>query len=650
MALTPGASLKDWAHFTSLGLMADLLPVVSDPTVSISPLSKMRALGKTPSIINAQGMAAGVPAWTSRLSDEQDLARWSKDSRLGISLQTRLVRAIDVDIEDEDVAAQVRLVLNTLYDLPSRTRSNSSKFLLLFKYEGELFKRRFDTHGGAIELLATGQQFIAVGTHPSGVRYEWPDGLPLEVPTLTLAQLDALWTHLEVLFATSASVSLTKTRKGEVLNAAIESDRIAQHLTANHWVYASSKDGRLDIRCPFEGEHTSPSSESATSYFCANTGGFARGHFRCLHSHCVSRSDEAFLEAVGYEALDFEDYTHDDFSPVTNPFTPVHISQFHPKRGARYHIKGVLPATEMVMLFGPPSGGKSFIALDMGLSISRGVSWRDLRVRQGRVVYIAAEGAAGVDDRLTAYCEYHGVKRDDVDLFIIPHAPNLMLAPVTKQLIDAVVSFSPSLIILDTWARVTSGGDENSAKDMGIALANCKRLHLSTSATVMIIHHTGKDAEKGARGSSVFLGAADTMLEIRRNADERVLTVTKQKDGVEGLEFGFKLNVMVLGKDEDGDEYTSCVVVPANVTVTEINLSKYERILYNAVREGAGLDGLAPDVNTVITLGSAQLPYDEKVDKRDRRGELLSRSYRKCIDKKQLFEVEGRVYVDSPLV
>ena len=96
--MTWGATPDDWAHFaTTLYLQADLLPVVSNPGAKISPASKMRELGKTPSRYDANGLVVGIPKWTQLKSTDRDIGRWSQHSDLGICLQTRRVRAIDID-------------------------------------------------------------------------------------------------------------------------------------------------------------------------------------------------------------------------------------------------------------------------------------------------------------------------------------------------------------------------------------------------------------------------------------------------------------------------------------------------------------------------------------------------------------------------
>lgn len=321
-----GATPEEWAHFADrLGLMVDLLPVVSNPNATVSPRSTMRDIGKTPSRYNNERQVVGLPSWTDNQTIDRDVARWQRDNDLGICLQTRQVRAIDIDIQDEALAQRVRdCVELTLGELPVRSRSNSSKCLYAFRLEGNYTKRILRTEQGPIEFLATGQQFIAVGTHPSGVRYEWAGGLPPEIPYITAAEFEALWAALADAFAISSTTRAAGVRPTAVRQASDADDEVLSFLERTGWVRAFDQQGRAHITCPFESEHTTEGADSATTYFPAGVGGFEQGHFRCLHAHCEHRTDGDFLEAIGYVADDFEVVVPEpgetDAPPVLPPF------------------------------------------------------------------------------------------------------------------------------------------------------------------------------------------------------------------------------------------------------------------------------------------------------------------------------------------
>jgi hypothetical protein len=121
------------------------------------------------------------------------------------------------------------------------------------------------------------------------------------------------------------------------------------------------------------------------------------------------------------------------------------------------------------------------------------------------------------------------------------------------------------LIAFDTLNLALSGGNENSSEDMGAAVGAIKRLRDAHHCSVVVVHHLGKDETKGARGHTSLLGALDTEITIvgDRAAPTRTIELTKCRDGDGIGGFGwFRLAVVGLGFDEDGDEMTSCVVEP----------------------------------------------------------------------------------------
>lgn len=321
-----GAAPDDWLHFSFvLGLTPDLLPVVSRPDAPISPTSKLKTTGKTPSHYNGMRQVAGIKDWTSHTGTDGEVARWSKEPDYGILLQTRTVRALDVDVSDQGLADEVlAAVTSVIGTLPKRMRSNSPKFLLAFQLDGQHSKRILRTAHGNIEFLANGQQFVALGTHPSGSRYEWEGGLPDDIPTLTADDFNMLWQLLEQRFAIAESIiekeGRTRDRSGRDAGA---TDETADYLDAHDWTLEWGSAGERYIRCPFEDGHSSVSNDNtATAYFPAGTGGFEQGHFRCLHASCAHRNDGDYLNAIGVRDNDFDVVP---FEPAEKPPLPAFV-------------------------------------------------------------------------------------------------------------------------------------------------------------------------------------------------------------------------------------------------------------------------------------------------------------------------------------
>lgn len=314
-----GATPDEWFHFDLvLGRTDQLLPVVCNPGATISPNSKLKMLGKTPSLYNRDRLAAGIKDWTEHVVTEHDFARWSNEPDYGICVRTgHGWLALDCDSEDEDIQADIRKTLvQLLGELPPRRwRANSNKCLYLLAVDGDFRKRIHRLAGdmGIIELLANGQQFVACGTHSSGARIEWDGGLPEEPPAITADQLETLWQRLaeQLPVAVTTEAGSTKMRDRSTFTPGATDDT-AEYLDANGWTLLDGANGERYIRCPFEDGHSTGGDPTSTVYFPGGTAGFEQGHFKCLHASCAHRDDGDFLNTIGIRNDDFEDLTSTD--------------------------------------------------------------------------------------------------------------------------------------------------------------------------------------------------------------------------------------------------------------------------------------------------------------------------------------------------
>lgn len=228
-----GATPGEWYHFDmELGLTSHMLPCVPySPTVRCVEGSTLEGkVGKIPSQFNGAGLAHGVKDWQKRDIDPAEVGLWAKDRRLNICIRTGEISdvyALDVDVTDEAKANHISNVIfasgqqwGEFDSAPRRTRANSSKFLIAFRMDESCKKRiitvvsankELKTKPQRIELLASGQQFVAAGTHESGARYTWANGLPSRLPLLTLAQLDTLWSTLQTEFEVEKTTAISPT-------------------------------------------------------------------------------------------------------------------------------------------------------------------------------------------------------------------------------------------------------------------------------------------------------------------------------------------------------------------------------------------------------------------------------------------------------
>ena len=314
-----GATPDEWFHFDLvLGRTDQLLPVVCNPGATISPNSKLKMLGKTPSLYNRDRLATGIKDWTEHVVTERDFARWSNEPDYGICVRTgHGWLALDCDSEDEDIQADIHKTLVQLLGKlpPRRWRANSNKCLYLLAVDGDFRKRIHRLAGdmGIIELLANGQQFVACGTHSSGSRIEWDGGLPDEPPAITADQLETLWQRLaeQLPVSVTTEAGSTKMRDRSTFTPGATDDT-AEYLDANGWTLLDGANGERYIRCPFEDGHSTGGDPTSTVYFPGGTAGFEQGHFKCLHASCAHRGDGDFLNAIGIRNDDFEDLTSTD--------------------------------------------------------------------------------------------------------------------------------------------------------------------------------------------------------------------------------------------------------------------------------------------------------------------------------------------------
>lgn len=346
----------------------------------------------------------------------------------------------------------------------------------------------------------------------------------------------------------------------------------------------------------------------------------------------------------------------EDFDNLEDPPTPAEKAEQKPKfsiAGAgefasgpplSWIIKGVLPRAALGVIFGESGAGKSFVVMDMIAAVARGVDWRGCRTKAGRVVMVVAEGLAGARGRLAAYARHHGVDLTKMPFGVIGDVPNLK--GMDHKLIAAQVREwgGADIIVVDTLAQSVAGANENSAEDMGMAIKHCKQLHESTGALVLLVHHSGKDASRGARGWSGIKAACDVELEVLRNGNQRSFKVSKSKDGRDGDEVAFKLNTVVLGEDEDGDDITSCVVEYTNEPIMPNNpkdkLTEKHHAVMGVLQEAEILAG------PVHFADLKRMTIDRLVpgDKSDNRGRDADKAIARLEELGYIVKGEGSMY------
>jgi hypothetical protein len=215
-------------------------------------------------------------------------------------------------------------------------------------------------------------------------------------------------------------------------------------------------------------------------------------------------------------------------------------------------IEGLLDLDSIAALYGRSGAGKSFVAIDWALSVSTGSWWFGHAVSPGRVLYVVAEGATGVPQRVDAW--QHARQTWSIgDIMWLPAPVDIFQAERAGDVTRLLRQLAPQFIILDTLARSVPAADENSARDMSLVILHADRLRRATGACVLIVHHTGRDEARGMRGSTVLEAAMDTVLECRKNEDGALdITAMKHKNRPSGQKIRLAL----------ANQNDSCVLAP----------------------------------------------------------------------------------------
>jgi hypothetical protein len=253
-------------------------------------------------------------------------------------------------------------------------------------------------------------------------------------------------------------------------------------------------------------------------------------------------------------------------------------------------IGGLLPHSGVCMLFGLPETYKSFLAIDWALSVGFGRAWNGRPTRKGSVAYIAGEGYAGLGARSKAWKAYNrqsgksGVKwyGDSVDL-TDPSSVNDLYEALDNDFADNILE----LIIIDTFSRNSGGAEENSNTDVKKFMHTADLLQKRYKCTVLIIHHCGKNPEKGPRGASAFIGDTETIICVDLFSDAMQgikISCFKQKDAEKFDPIHLVLHKVLYG---ESPEESSLVLIKTEVE-EDVNpmatVKKSEQIMYDVLQ------------------------------------------------------------------
>lgn len=214
-----------------------------------------------------------------------------------------------------------------------------------------------------------------------------------------------------------------------------------------------------------------------------------------------------------------------------------------------------------IVIYGKQKSFKSFLVLDMALSIANGIDYHGKKTEQGTVLYIAGEGQKGVLKRIEAWRQAR--KLGSIENFYLMIKPVIISEPSSyKDLISLIESFptKPAIVFIDTVAR-SMKGDENGA-GMAEFIAGCDEIRANTGVQIVAIHHTPKSGDT-MRGWSGLPGAIDFSYLVEKDSKRQMTAILKADDVKDHNDKGYFFFDMVLhdtgAEDATGQAITSLV-------------------------------------------------------------------------------------------
>jgi len=228
--------------------------------------------------------------------------------------------------------------------------------------------------------------------------------------------------------------------------------------------------------------------------------------------------------------------------PQVQLLTDAELGQLPP---LEWDIEGVLPTGGLCYLVGIPGSGKTLLALDWSAHLALGRPWHGRAVKQGPVVYVAAEGARSLHTRLDCWKFYHKIPvTQETGIRWFPRRLALHEAADVGAFIAEVAASGlvPRVVVIDTLARCTQGINENDSDGMGRALQGADQMREALGVAVLLVAHPSREGGDNPRGHSSQDAAADACWSLKEQDGACVLTCGKLKDGDESQMFPLVLS------------------------------------------------------------------------------------------------------------
>jgi len=181
-----------------------------------------------------------------------------------------------------------------------------------------------------------------------------------------------------------------------------------------------------------------------------------------------------------------------------------------------WYLEQFIQEDSLTILYSPPKVGKTFLALEWSHDLALGKPWLDFMTVPIRVLYCSAEGNRTLGERTKALREARMMDPPE-NLKFLPGSRRLFSkgarSAASLELVHALNDFRPHLVVLDTLARHSPGGDVAANLDMGRVISMIDDLREAFGCSFLLVHHTRKD-KKDYLGAQALFGSADAMVEL----------------------------------------------------------------------------------------------------------------------------------------
>ena len=530
-----------------------------------------------------------------------------------LAIQPELV-AIDIDIENEDQARQIALFSQEHFGGTPLVRvGRRPRYLVIYRNDGSIRSRKLHP----IEIFAGSGQIVGFGYHAKAGRdYLWQYNSPLDltttsdkIPIISNTQLEAFLTDCWTVVERKANVrddwvepvfvggdrATDRLQALEVINTAAEALALSPEGNRNNALFHVSYIAGQAIAAGL----VQRDEAELTIIHAADTSGLGTDDGRrsiqaTMRSGIMQGGNNPFFVTGNwFEHPDDEQSSEEPLKKT--PDDGFELDSDKPFSLPPSIIKGLAPRNGIAFIGGQSGAGKTFIAVDLAISLATGQPFFGKRVKEKvGVIIIAGEGAQTLQPRITTAKKARSIhtplpiawtdtfpdftKAEEVKAFI------LKLKRMKQRMLEQY-GVRMGCIVIDTLAAVFNLADENDNSEASKIIRAMKVIGDELDALIMPVHHYGKGAETGLRGASAWRAGSDSVLSITADRNQLTGLVTdhslwlaKSRVGEEGPVGAFALRVMLIGHDEDGDELTSCYVVPSAVQrVTVAERREYEQ-------------------------------------------------------------------------